>query len=204
MKIQLCKFHLRLLPISSWSADLEPNSILNSIPTTCLKGTFTMLIAYLKSKTDKLWVQKFVWSPKFRPVEMANYSGLISFLLAKRRDVIGVSSVPRLPAARMNTTRFCGCKGYRSCKLCEDEYGIASQEVGQERADQFERTAVFCLACQNAFMGDRCNADSAAGRLCSSHEGEDPFLSMTFLLALLLALLQNPKLQGFRLIREFL
>ena len=118
---------------------------------------------------------------------MANYSGLISFLLAKRRDVSGVSSVPRLPAARMNTTRFCGCKGYRSCKLCEDEYGIASIEVGQERADKFERTAVFCLACQNAFMGDRCSADSAAGRLCSSHEGEDPFLSMTFLLAVLLS-----------------
>ena len=99
--------------------------------------------------------------------------------------------------------------------LCEDEYGIVSQEVGQERADQFERTAVFCLACQNAFMGDRCNAaDSAAGRLCSSHEGEDPFLSMTFLLAvllsqytdtgLLMALLQNPKLQGLLLIRYFL
>jgi len=77
----------------------------------------------------------------------------------------------------MNTTRFCGCKGYRSCKLCEDEFGIASQEVGQERADQFERTAVFCLACQNAFMGDRCSAadSAAAGRLCSSHQGRAKF-----------------------------
>ena len=67
---------------TEFHSELDSNYV--GLGNLCLKGTFLVLIAYFKSKTDNCEFK----SPKFlRPVEMANYSGLISFLLAKRRDV---------------------------------------------------------------------------------------------------------------------
>ena len=54
----------------------------------------------------------------------------------------------------MNTTRSCGCKGYRSCLICEDQHGIVTTEVGQVRADGFTKTATYCLTCQGTFLSE--------------------------------------------------
>ena len=68
----------------------------------------------------------------------------------------------------MNTTRGCGCKGYRSCQICEEQFGIVVQEVGQVRAGEFEKSAGLCLGCGAVFLG-QIPAD------CSAHLDLDPF-----------------------------
>jgi len=69
----------------------------------------------------------------------------------------------------MNTTRGCGCKGYRSCRICEDQWGIVAQEVGQVRASEITRRAQLCLGCGDVFFSDEACPD------CSAHLGRDPF-----------------------------
>lgn len=51
----------------------------------------------------------------------------------------------------MNTTRSCGCKGYRSCLICEVKFGIRAQEAGENLIKSFDKIATFCFECQAAF-----------------------------------------------------
>ena len=73
----------------------------------------------------------------------------------------------------MNTTRGCGCKGYRSCRICEDQLGIVAQEVGQVRASEFTRRVRLCLGCGGVFFSD--NDEACPPEDCSAHLGSDPF-----------------------------
>jgi len=51
----------------------------------------------------------------------------------------------------MNTTRGCGCKGYRSCLICEKELGIVNEEIGQRMLDNFPVKMDYCIDCDRAF-----------------------------------------------------
>lgn len=53
----------------------------------------------------------------------------------------------------MNTTRDCGCKGYRSCFICEKQFGIKKSEEAVDRVKSFENTFVFCSGCQKIYPG---------------------------------------------------
>ncbi|XP_044754076.1 alpha-ketoglutarate-dependent dioxygenase alkB homolog 4 [Coccinella septempunctata] len=48
-----------------------------------------------------------------------------------------------------NTTRECGCKGYRTCLICEKKFGIQRQSV----AINVENSYVYCLYCNKAYHG---------------------------------------------------
>ena len=74
----------------------------------------------------------------------------------------------------MNTTRDCGCKGYRSCRICEEQFGIVSQDVGQERAAQFKKRAGLCLDCGQVFYGLEAAIQSDCSS-CSAHLDLNPF-----------------------------
>lgn len=74
----------------------------------------------------------------------------------------------------MNTTRGCGCKGYRSCRICEEQFGIVSQDVGQERAAQFKKRAGLCLDCGQVFYGLEAAIQSDCSS-CSAHLDLNPF-----------------------------
>lgn len=45
----------------------------------------------------------------------------------------------------MNTDRSCGCKSFRSCYICEKEFGIQNVDTAQERVNAFQTTYKFCL-----------------------------------------------------------
>ena len=57
---------------------------------------------------------------------------------------------------RMNTNRTCGCKSFRTCVLCESEYGLKPWDYGQKLKDEnrtlyeFSVESSECLACESS------------------------------------------------------
>ena len=53
----------------------------------------------------------------------------------------------------MNTTRQCGCKGYRSCFICEKECSIPSCSLKKELSQKYgENSYVFCSKCNKIVL----------------------------------------------------
>lgn len=48
-----------------------------------------------------------------------------------------------------NTTRECGCKGYRTCLVCENIFGIQKEDISFNRDDGY----VYCIYCNKAYPG---------------------------------------------------
>jgi len=68
--------------------------------------------------------------------------------------------------AEMNTTRRCGCKGYRSCLVCEKEFGIVNEEIGKQMLDDFPVKLAYCVDSDRAF------ADQLGSPPCNNGHGE--------------------------------
>ena len=49
----------------------------------------------------------------------------------------------------MNTTRNCGCKGYRSCYICEKEFNIPTYQLKEDISKNYglEESSIFCVNC---------------------------------------------------------
>ena len=43
----------------------------------------------------------------------------------------------------MNTNRNCGCKSFRTCFICEKEFGFKSVDIARELVDSFEKVIDF-------------------------------------------------------------
>ncbi|XP_045475060.1 alpha-ketoglutarate-dependent dioxygenase alkB homolog 4 [Harmonia axyridis] len=48
-----------------------------------------------------------------------------------------------------NTTRECGCKGYRTCLICEEKYGIQKKDISLNPNKSF----LYCIHCNKAYQG---------------------------------------------------
>ena len=58
----------------------------------------------------------------------------------------------------MNTTRKCGCKGYRSCFICEKEFGMPSCNLKEELSKTYgESSYIFCSQCNRIVLHDTWN-----------------------------------------------
>ena len=73
----------------------------------------------------------------------------------------------------MNTTRNCGCKGYRSCYVCEKEFSLPACRLKEELLEKYGgRSQIFCYKCNhiissknwNTFHVDTCDH-------CTVHNG---------------------------------
>jgi len=78
----------------------------------------------------------------------------------------------------MNTTRGCGCKGYRSCLLCENQFGIVNEEIGQRMLDNFEVKLAYCVDCDVAFSGKELIGICPKGNCNSNSNDNIPFIGI--------------------------
>ena len=61
----------------------------------------------------------------------------------------------------MNTTRNCGCKGYRSCYLCENEFDIPRVDLVKQLTEQFgEKRSIFCMQCNHIVSSHSWDVDT--------------------------------------------
>ena len=51
----------------------------------------------------------------------------------------------------MNTDRDCGCKSFRTCFVCEKQYGIISSDTTEERIRKFDQNFVFDVSNSTIF-----------------------------------------------------
>lgn len=73
----------------------------------------------------------------------------------------------------MNTTRKCGCKGYRSCFICEKEFSLPSCNLKDELLKKYgENSYIFCNQCNNIVLHNtwhpeiiKCNCTSPHDKL---------------------------------------
>ena len=55
----------------------------------------------------------------------------------------------------MNTTRDCGCKGYRSCYICEKEFNMPKCELKKQLVGQYgQKSSIFCTQCNQIVCSD--------------------------------------------------
>ena len=60
----------------------------------------------------------------------------------------------------MNTTRNCGCKGYRSCYLCENEFDIPRVDLAKQLNEEFgKKSSIFCMQCNRIVSTNSWNVD---------------------------------------------
>ena len=60
----------------------------------------------------------------------------------------------------MNTTRNCGCKAYRSCCICENEFNLPSCDIKKQLVETYGRKAyIFCAQCNQIVSCDSWNSD---------------------------------------------
>ena len=55
----------------------------------------------------------------------------------------------------MNTTRDCGCKGYRSCYICEKEFNMPTCDLKKQLVGQYgQKSSIFCTQCNQIVCSD--------------------------------------------------
>ena len=66
----------------------------------------------------------------------------------------------------MNTTRKCGCKGYRSCFICEKEFGMTSCNLKDQLSQRYgEHSYIFCNKCNRIVLHE--NWDPSTFSVCN-------------------------------------
>ena len=56
----------------------------------------------------------------------------------------------------MNTNRTCGCKGFNSCYICENEYGITPRDAAQEEVNKYDQVKNLCILCYQLYTEKEC------------------------------------------------
>ena len=55
----------------------------------------------------------------------------------------------------MNTTRNCGCKGYRSCYICEKEFNLPTGQLKEELVNSYgDKAYTFCVQCKQIVLSN--------------------------------------------------
>lgn len=59
----------------------------------------------------------------------------------------------------MNTDRSCGCKSFRSCYICEEQFGLKTTEPAKERVEQYDKHYSLCPESNRLSLDDRDKPD---------------------------------------------